>query len=71
MGGKIITVYLDSSCRCHAMPADGRISYETDFFDGREELIKYYMIIPLNGSWTSENGAVFVGEMICPAEPLP
>jgi len=60
-----MTVYLDSDFRCHTENAEGLTSYETDFFDGREELIPLYRIVPEGCTWTRPmDGKVFSGEMI-------
>jgi len=60
-----MTVYLDSDFKCHAEVAEGLTPYETDFFDGREELIPLYRIVPEGSIWTRPtDGMVFEGEMI-------
>ena len=65
-----ITVYIDADFVCHALPAKGRIPYETSFFSGREELIEEYRCVPEGMSWTDANGNIFYGEMITPYAPI-
>lgn len=67
------TVYLEPvTFECHpAQNAEGtRISYETDFFDGKcDTFIEGYRIVPSGESWTRSDGTVFHGEMIAPWKP--
>lgn len=64
------TIYIDQQFRCHNEEMDGLIPFDTDFFDGREELVEKYRAIPEGGSWTRSDGKIFHGEMITPAEPI-
>ena len=42
---------------------------ETDFFDGKcRQYIEGYRFVPSGESWVREDGEVFTGEMIAPAE---
>ena len=62
-------IYLDSDFRCH-LEADGDMRpVETDFFDGKcAAFIEGYRFVPDGESWTREDGEVFRGCMIAPAE---
>lgn len=59
-----MTIYLDSDFKCHANFEEGFLPFETDFFNGREELIPLYRIVPEGQSWTRADGKTFYGEMI-------
>ena len=60
------SIYIDSDCKCHAVPGDGLTAVETDFFDGREREIENYRLVPEGQTWVRADGAVFVGQMIAP-----
>lgn len=62
-------IYIDTAYRCHAAD-DGRLrAVECGFFDGKcDAFIEGYRYIPEGESWTREDGRVFAGEMIVPAE---
>ena len=60
-------IYLDKAYRCHTAPSDGLTAVETDFFDGKAPgYIEGYRFVPEGQSWTRDDGAVFVGEMVTP-----
>ena len=62
-------LYLDSDDRCHLQGGGTRREIETDAFDGKcEAYIEGYRLIPAGESWTRDDGAVFAGEMLAPAE---
>lgn len=62
----IIIIYLDNEFRCHVNGEEGFIPFETSFFNGREELIPFYRLIPEGNIWIREDGKIFYGEMIAP-----
>lgn len=64
-----MTIYIDSDFRCHTSDTGNLIAIETDFFDGKyKTFIEGYRYIPAGKSWTRQDGTVFTGEMIAPAE---
>lgn len=64
-----MTIYIDSDYKCHISPADGLTAVETDFFDGKcRQHIEGYRFVPAGQTWTREDGVIFTGEMIAPAE---
>ena len=64
-------VYLDADYRCHTLDTGGLEPVETDFFSGKcGRFIQGYRYIPAGESWTREDGTVFTGEMIAPAEDI-
>lgn len=64
-----MTIYLDSDFRCHISYSQGFTAVETDFFDGKcARYIQGYRFVPAGQSWNREDGAIFTGEMIAPAE---
>lgn len=64
-----MTIYIDQDFRCHTSPVDGLTAVETDAFDGKcRRYIEGYRFVPAGQSWTREDGQVFTGEMIAPAE---
>lgn len=64
-----MTIYIDNDFRCHISYADNLIPVETDAFEGKcQRFIEGYRYIPAGQIWTREDGVVFSGEMITPAE---
>ena len=65
-------IYIDNDFRCH-LANDGTMrAVETDFFDGKcAAFIEGYRFVPSGESWTRDDGAVFVGQMISAAEDYP
>ena len=64
-----MTIYIDSDYKCHTSPGKGLTAVETGFFDGKcRQYIEGYRFVPAGESWTREDGQVFTGEMIAPAE---
>lgn len=64
-----VQIYLDTDYRCHTIDTGGLASIEADFFNGKcKTFIEGYRCIPAGESWTREDGTVFAGEMIAPAE---
>ena len=62
-----MTIYIDNDYKCHTSPADGLTAVETDFFDDKcRQFIEGYRFVPLEQSWTREDGQVFHGEMVSP-----
>ena len=66
-----MTVYIDSDYRCHSFDTGGLTPIETNFFYGKcRAFVEGYRYIPAGESWTREDGTVFTGEMIAPAEDI-
>ena len=62
-----MTIYIDNDYKCYTTPADGRVSIETDAFNGKcKQYIEGYHFVPAGQSWTREDGQVFHGEMVAP-----
>ena len=64
-----MTIYLDADFRCHITDTGGLTPVETTAFDGKcSRYIQGYRFVPAGESWTREDGQIFAGEMIAPAE---
>lgn len=64
-------VYIDDGFRCHTLPGEGLGPVESEFFDGKcSRYIEGYRFVPAGESWTREDGQIFAGEMIAPAEDI-
>lgn len=64
-----MTIYLESDFRCRLTDDGTRQAVETDAFDGKcRAYIEGYRLVPAGQSWTREDGTVFRGEMLAPAE---
>ena len=64
-----MTVYLDADFCCHLTDDGTMREAETDFFDGKcAAYIEGYRFVPRGETWVREDGEVFHGEMIAPAE---
>ena len=64
-------IYIDSDFRCHVTSTENLMAIETDAFDGKcSRYIEGYRYIPAGESWTREDGTVFTGERIAPAEDI-
>lgn len=62
-------IFIDSDFRCYLKNDGDMRAVETDFFDGKcQKFIEGYRFVPEGESWTREDGEVFQGEMISPAE---
>ena len=62
-------VYIDADYRCHNIATGGLTPVETNAFDGKcSRYIQGYRFVPAGQIWTREDGVVFAGEMIAPAE---
>ena len=62
-------VYIDTDFRCHVTDSGGLTPVDSNFFDGKcTRYIEGYRFVPAGESWTREDGTVFTGEMIAPAE---
>lgn len=62
-------VYIDADYRCHNIATGGLTPVETNAFDGKcARYIQGYRFVPAGQTWTREDGVVFAGEMIAPAE---
>lgn len=60
-------IYIDSDFLCHVSAGDGLREVETDFFTGKcQEFVEGYRFVPEGETWTREDGAEFVGEMVAP-----
>ena len=67
MGGRLMTIYIDADCKCHAAPGEGLAAVETDAFEGRcRQYIEGYRFVPSGQSWEREDGQAFEGEMVAP-----
>lgn len=66
-----MTIYIDNEYKCHVSPGESPAAVETDFFDGKcRQYIEGYRFVPSGQSWTREDGQIFAGEMIAPAEDI-
>lgn len=66
-----MTIYIDSEYKCHTSPGEGLTAVETDAFNGKcRQYIEGYRFVPAGESWTREDGQIFAGEMIAPAEDI-
>lgn len=64
-----MTIYIDSDYKCHTSPGKGLTAVETGFFDGKcRQYIEGYRFVPAGETWTREDGTVFTGDMVAPAE---
>lgn len=64
-----MTIYIDTDFRCRVTDTGGLAPVETDFFNGKcVRYVEGYRFVPTGQSWTREDGTVFTGEMIAPAE---
>lgn len=64
-------VYLDSDYICHLSQSIGFIPYETDIFDDKcDAFIEGYRLVPEGRTWRRNDGTIFNGLMISPAENL-
>lgn len=60
-------IYIDNDYKCYTTPADGRVSIETDAFNGKcKQYIEGYRLVPADETWKREDGQVFHGEMVAP-----
>lgn len=65
-----MTVYIDEEYKCHSAPADGLITIDTAYFNGRcAAFVEGYRFIPEDESWTDERGTVYTGETAFPWKP--
>lgn len=61
------TIYVDSEFKCHVTNDGTMTAVETDFFDGKcDAFVEGYLLVPIDKTWTREDGEVFEGEMISP-----
>lgn len=66
-----MTIYIDENFRCHTTSAGGLKPVETLVFEGKcSRYIQGYRFVPNGENWTREDGVVFAGEMISPAENI-
>ena len=66
-----MTIFIDENFKCHASYTDGFTPVESVFFEGKcPRYVGGYRYIPAGESWTREDGTVFTGEMIAPAEDI-
>ena len=64
-----MTIYIDSDFRCHITDTGGLTPVETTAFDGKcHRYIEGCRFVPAGQSWMREDGVVFAGEMVSPAE---
>lgn len=64
-----MTVYIDKDYKCHGEPASGLRAFEVAALDGKcKRFVEGYRYVPAGETWMREDGAVFAGEMIAPAE---
>ena len=53
----MMTVYIDSDCKCHVSDDGTMTAVQTSFFDGMcREFIEGYRFIPAGESWTRRSG---------------
>ena len=64
-------IHIDSEYKCHATDPDNIYrAFDVEFFNLKcPEFIEGYRYIPMNESWTNQNGVTFTGEMISPWKP--
>lgn len=64
-----MTIYIDTDFRCH-LEDDGTMkAVETDVFDGKcKEFIEGYRFVPNGETWVRDDGVIFKGKMVSPAE---
>ena len=66
-----MTIYIDNDYKCHTAAGTGLTPVETTAFDGKcRRYIEGYRFVPAGESWTREDGQIFAGEMIAPAEDI-
>ncbi len=66
-----MTIYIDENFKCHLTNTGSLTPVDSDFFNGMcKTCIEGYRYIPAGESWTREDGTVFTGEMIAPAEDI-
>lgn len=64
-------IYLDKDFKCHTRNGVVLIPVATAAFDGKcRQYIEGYRFVPAGESWTREDGQIFAGEMIAPAEDI-
>ena len=65
-------IYVDADFRCHTTPSTDSQAFEENIFrvfEGKcARYIEGFRYIPAGEIWTREDGVVFAGEMIAPAE---
>lgn len=62
-------IYIDENFICRTTDSNNLTPIETDFFNGKcSRYIEGYRFVPAGQIWTREDGVVFAGEMIAPAE---
>ena len=63
----MMTIYIDSDCRCHITNDGTMRAMETDAFDGKcDAYVEGHRYVPKDESWTRADGKVFEGEMVSP-----
>lgn len=63
------TIYIDSEYKYHTTNDGTMTPVETDFFDDKcDTFIEGYRFVPEGEQWVRDDGEVFEGEMIAPAE---
>lgn len=64
-------IYIDENYKCHASLEEGLREMDISFFDHKcTAVVNGYRYIPTGESWAREDGAIFQGEMIAPAEDV-
>lgn len=62
-----MTIYIDTDFKCHITGDGTMTAVDTDAFDGKcTAYIEGYRFVPAGQTWTREDGAEFLGEMIAP-----
>lgn len=62
-------VYIDKDYGCHISDDGTMTAVETSFFNNRcDAFIEGYRFVPEGEQWVREDGEIFEGEMIAPAE---
>ena len=64
-----VKIYLDANFLCHITDTGSLTPVETTAFDGKcHRYIEGCRFVPAGQSWMREDGVVFAGEMVSPAE---
>lgn len=59
------TIYIDTDYKCYTQSSENLIPIETDIFDDKCKVyIEGCRFIPMNETWTREDGIEFKGEMV-------
>jgi len=60
-------IYIDTDCKCHVADNGNLRAFEVPFFDEKcSAVVEGYRYVPVDETWTREDGVIFEGEMIAP-----